>query len=476
MSASAASVAARVGHVERECPSRALPAVGEICADARGALVRRRRADHRRAVARERLRDRAADAARGAGDQRDLSGELAVRHRMSRSDAAASARIVERRCRRRSARTPSSSSSMRLLEARQHLAGPAFDDVRHAAARRTPAIVCDPAHRARRLPRERGADRVGRRVLARRRRCGAPGSRASRTRPARAARASRSAAGCSSELWNGADTGSSTPRLRAASAFASPIARSTASVWPAITICPGALKLTGFDDLALRPPRGTPRRPRRRRRPGSPPSRPRPRGTASCIACARKRTSGTASRNASAPAATSAVYSPRLWPATIDRHRPARRLPRAPHRDAGGQHHRLRVDREVESASRSVSTRAPTGPARAPPTLRRTSRARPDARRSPSSCRPTASPVREIRMRSSSCSSSAHSVRQHRAPREPAADAEQHHVMARARCGRRAPRRRARAESTPPTCCACWSTVTITLLERHVAASSPSRP
>jgi hypothetical protein len=45
---------------------------------------------------------------------------------------------------------------------------------------------------------------------------------------------------------------------------------------------------------------------------------PSPTGTASCIACARKRTSGTASLNASAPAATSAVYSPRLWPATID--------------------------------------------------------------------------------------------------------------------------------------------------------------
>ncbi len=45
---------------------------------------------------------------------------------------------------------------------------------------------------------------------------------------------------------------------------------------------------------------------------------PSPTGTAFCIACARKRTSGTASRKASAPAATSAVYSPRLWPATID--------------------------------------------------------------------------------------------------------------------------------------------------------------
>ncbi len=34
------------------------------------------------------------------------------------------------------------------------------------------------------------------------------------------------------------------------------------------------------------------------------------------MACARKRTSGTASLKAIAPAATSAEYSPRLWPAT----------------------------------------------------------------------------------------------------------------------------------------------------------------
>src|SRR5690348_10923006 len=45
---------------------------------------------------------------------------------------------------------------------------------------------------------------------------------------------------------------------------------------------------------------------------------PMPAATASCIASARKRTSGTASRKASAPAATSAVYSPRLCPAMND--------------------------------------------------------------------------------------------------------------------------------------------------------------
>ena len=42
---------------------------------------------------------------------------------------------------------------------------------------------------------------------------------------------------------------------------------------------------------------------------------PVPSGTASCMAFARRRTSGTASLNASAPEATSAAYSPRLCPA-----------------------------------------------------------------------------------------------------------------------------------------------------------------
>jgi len=42
---------------------------------------------------------------------------------------------------------------------------------------------------------------------------------------------------------------------------------------------------------------------------------PVPSGTASCIACARSRTVGTASSKRIEPAATSALYSPRLWPA-----------------------------------------------------------------------------------------------------------------------------------------------------------------
>ncbi len=43
---------------------------------------------------------------------------------------------------------------------------------------------------------------------------------------------------------------------------------------------------------------------------------PTPTGTASCIACARKRTSGAACASVSTPEATSAEYSPSEWPAT----------------------------------------------------------------------------------------------------------------------------------------------------------------
>ena len=51
-------------------------------------------------------------------------------------------------------------------------------------------------------------------------------------------------------------------------------------------------------------------------RPSTAAMAPVPSGTASCMAAARKRTSGTASLKSMTPAATSAEYSPRLCPAT----------------------------------------------------------------------------------------------------------------------------------------------------------------
>ena len=248
---------------------------------------------------------------------------------------------------------------MRLREAGEHLARPAFDDVRDAVGGQRADDRLDPAHRARGLARERVADRV------RARRCSATSTLCStgicgaRDRDVREPRASCSAAGAHQRAVERRRHRQQHAALRALAPCAAAIARSTASLWPAITSCAGALKLTGSTHLALRTLPRRRRAPRRRRGPGSPPSRPRPAGTASCIACARKRTSGTASANASAPAATSAVYSPRLWPATTRRLRAARRLPCAPHRDAGRQHHRLRVRRQVERVGRTFVDQRP---------------------------------------------------------------------------------------------------------------------
>ncbi len=86
---------------------------------------------------------------------------------------------------------------------------------------------------------------------------------------------------------------------------------------------------------------------------------PTPDGTACCMASARNRTSGSASWKASAPEATSAVYSPRLCPASTDGISAAGSTPRPPDGDAGRQHDRLRVHRLVELGVSAVGYQLP---------------------------------------------------------------------------------------------------------------------
>ena len=86
---------------------------------------------------------------------------------------------------------------------------------------------------------------------------------------------------------------------------------------PAITVCFGSLKLAAsttspLSAAALAQPSTT----CAGSRPRIAAIAPMPTGTASCIACARKRTSGSASASVSTPAATSALYSPSECPAT----------------------------------------------------------------------------------------------------------------------------------------------------------------
>ncbi len=75
---------------------------------------------------------------------------------------------------------------------------------------------------------------------------------------------------------------------------------------------------------------------------------PVPTGTASCMACARKRTSGAACASVNTPDATSAEYSPSECPATARRQRAAFSTPDAPRSYARHQHHRLGVGGQRE--------------------------------------------------------------------------------------------------------------------------------
>jgi [acyl-carrier-protein] S-malonyltransferase len=86
---------------------------------------------------------------------------------------------------------------------------------------------------------------------------------------------------------------------------------------PAITICLGSLKLaadTASPTSACADAQHW--RTASASRPSTATIAPAPAGTAACIACARMRTSGTASARVSTPAATSALYSPSECPAT----------------------------------------------------------------------------------------------------------------------------------------------------------------
>ncbi len=131
--------------------------------------------------------------------------------------------------------------------------------------------------------------------------------------PASAA-AMASAAGCISEQWNGADTGSST-EWREPFALASAIARATAFSWPETTTCPGALSLATSQTWSCAASAATAATVSRSR-PISTAIAPTPTGTAACIACPRARSSRAVSASVSTPAAQSALYSPRLCPAT----------------------------------------------------------------------------------------------------------------------------------------------------------------
>src|SRR6202030_1010340 len=125
---------------------------------------------------------------------------------------------------------------------------------------------------------------------------------------------SRSCAGIISAQWNGAETARITARFAPdCEAISTP--RFTAPASPEITVCSGEFRFAGehTSPSAARLHASVTTA-------GDNPiiaaMAPCPAGTASCMYCPRLRTSCTASANFSAPAATSAEYSPKLWPAT----------------------------------------------------------------------------------------------------------------------------------------------------------------
>ena len=364
-------------------PVPAMPAVRQVRADRRRAVVGGRGADDRRALARQRERDRAADAARRAGDQRSLSFKCPAAIVMP-PQRCCGQRLVERVAVAR-ARTPRASSAMRLVSPASTLPGPAFDDVRdaprgHRAASSRPSAPGSP-------PAARAPSRIASGA-----RCSATstlwmhGNRRRRERrPARGARASRSAAGFSSELWNGARHRQQHAALRAAAALASADRALDRLAVAGDHDLARRVEVHRLDHLRPAPPRAHAARDgvvvaAQDRRHRAPPCRHRLLHRLRAKAHQRHRV-GEARARPRRPA-------PCIRPGCGRRRPPASARPRARHarysRDAGGQHHRLRVDRQVERLRRAVRHQRPQVVAQRVATLRRTSRARPDASAKPS--------------------------------------------------------------------------------------------
>ena len=339
---------------------------------ARPARARQR---DRRALRVQRPRDRAADAAAGAGDQR---ASCRSRSNMGCRSFAESAMLGER---------ASTSAGASTGDARQARSRCALGEPGRGPCRRRPrpdvptpcaAIHTNafaPAHRAGHLLDQQPADLVRFGNGLRRRRWrprGTPGARSARPWPAPPPWRRRP--GAISAQWNGADTGSMIARLAPFSVAIS-TARSTAARWPETTTCPGALSLAAAQTSPWRLPRRSPA-PRQveaeQRRHGADADRDRPpawRGRA-CAAAARHR------RAQNAPAAASAEYSPSEWPATKTR-RLARSNPRLalehahrpPWTPPSGPAGRSRSGsagprRPFEHESRRASRRAPRRPPR----------------------------------------------------------------------------------------------------------------
>src|SRR5207342_1908446 len=293
-----------VVHVQRPAVTTGC---GEPLVDCSGAGVGRRRADHCRALRGQFVGDGGADAAAGTGDQRNFSGKCVVHallHSLcaaSNSDGVPSARA-------------SSERSMRLASPDNTLPGP------HSAMRVTPraASACTQSvHWTGRYNWRTSASRMDDTSS-----CTfastfwTTGMRGGCHDNPAIVSPRRWAASRISGVCDGTLTASFTA-LRTPRSASNAIARSTAAACPPMTIWPGELKFAGTTisspDAALHTSSTS-----SSSAPSTAAIAPVPAGAASCINWPRRRTRRAPSRSDSVPAVTSAVYSPRLWPASTE--------------------------------------------------------------------------------------------------------------------------------------------------------------
>ena len=166
-----------------------------------------------------------------------------------------------------------------------------------------------------------------------------------------------SAAGCISEQWNGADTGSWIARL-APMPLARSIARMIALNEPEMTTWPGSLSLATSHTSSSAAASAI-RRANSISVPSSAAIAPSPTGTAACIASPRVRSSLAVVARSNAPAAHSAEYSPRLCPAAT-----CAALPRSTPQSAVSTRYTASACAMIAGWAFSVSFNSSSGPSR----------------------------------------------------------------------------------------------------------------
>jgi hypothetical protein len=323
----------RVGDVEADDLGLAplgLDRVGDL---ARGGLALHVVDDDRRALLGERLAARATDAARAAGDERDLSVESNMVRRRSllprpctpfktrtcRSLGASGTRARFARGSRGTPRRSSDATSPTLSTGRPSRCasrGPRAPCPGRSRARGRPlrgheADALFPAHGPVDLAHEQLLHARRRRCSASRRRWRRSGKRGAHVIAMRRARRHDARGG---RHQRAVERGAHLERDRFGPSRADELAeRATAAACPATTICPGALKFAGLTT--------SPSEPRAHSSssfagsiPITAPSRRSPAGPRPASRRPRARTRRTASSSDSAPAATRAEYSPSEWP------------------------------------------------------------------------------------------------------------------------------------------------------------------